>query len=378
MKKEKLRVLVLSDIHLGHRKSKTEHICQSLTKYITYDRLRKTDIFFIPGDLFDRHLSLSSQEVFEIHSTLTYILQLCKKTDVCIRVLEGTPSHDWRQSKLLESINETGIGADLRYVPQLEIEHIDSLGIDVLYIPDEWDADPLNTQVQVEQLMRERSIEKVDFSIMHGQFEFQLPEHVQAPKHDSHFYSSITRHYVFIGHVHIPIHRGNIIAPGSFDRLAHGEEHPKGLWYLEIDPKNSDRIDFIENKEAVRYISIDLSSLDIDQAIEYIDSILKDVPSGSHVRFIADKNDSIAGYIDSLKRKYSQFQCTHKLQGSLSRSLEAIEDMRARSNAVAITRESVVDLVSEKMDQLTDDTQLKQLALYHLEEHRHEPASTAG
>lgn len=371
MKKDPLRVCVVSDIHLAHRRTPTIEIADSLRKQITSQNISRTDVLFIPGDLFDRHLALPNQEVFEIHSLINYLLALCSRYSVVLRVLEGTPSHDWKQSRLLESINEAAHGTDAKHISTLSIEHIDSLGIDVLYVPDEWDSDPMQTQKQVQELLDSRGISQVDFSIMHGQFEYQLPPQLQAPRHDSEFYEAITRHYVFIGHIHTPSHRGRIIAPGSFSRLAHGEEHAKGHWELIVREHGDDEINFIENPYAKIYTSIDLTGLDSEQALSVLDERMASLPPDSHVRLIADKADPIADSMEALKRRYPHQNCTHRLQGSVTRSLEAIEDMRARSNSVAITPESVYDLTDAKLQQITQDATVRNAALSKLEELRH-------
>src|SRR5690606_24238089 len=103
--------------------------------------------------------------------------------DVAVRVLEGTPSHDREQSKRFVVINESvgKIGADLVYIDELSIRYEERFDMNLLFVPDELNHDPNITLAQVQELMAERNLEKVDFAFMHGQFEYQLPSHVKAP-----------------------------------------------------------------------------------------------------------------------------------------------------------------------------------------------------
>ena len=62
---------------------------------------------------------------------------MLKPYNIILRILEGTPSHDWKQSKLFIHLNDlTKAGTDVKYIDSLSIEYIDKFGINVLY-PDE-------------------------------------------------------------------------------------------------------------------------------------------------------------------------------------------------------------------------------------------------
>lgn len=357
MLNQALRIATFSDVHLGHRRTPTESIINNLKRDIPDSaETADLDVIFIPGDLFDRFLSLPDSNVYEIHAWIARLLRTCKRRDIVLRVLEGTPSHDWKQSRLVESINEnTGIGADARHVPELSIEHHKRFGMDLLYIPDEWSIDNDDTWSQVCQLMSEHRLEQVDFTLMHGQFPYQLPPHVNVPTHDPDRYVSITRHYVFCGHVHIPSRYKNIIVPGSYDRLSHNEEHAKGHWRVLVNPDGDDEVTFVENAGATIYRNIDCIGLTVDEAFETVDAVVGTLPDASHVRIEADKADPIAASLHVLKQKYPQFSWTSKLQSKAKSGKEMLQDMRAKYQTKPITQRTIGDLVGERLKRMACD-----------------------
>lgn len=357
MLNQALRIATFSDVHLGHRRTPTESIIANLKRDVPDTAATSDlDVIFIPGDLFDRFLTLPGTDVYEIHAWIAQLLRICKRRDIVLRVLEGTPSHDWKQSRLVESINEnTGINADARHVPELSIEHHDRYGMDIMYIPDEWSSDNDDTWRQVGQLLSEHRLEQVDFVLMHGQFPYQLPPHVNVPTHDPDRYASICRHYVFCGHVHVPSRYKNIIVPGSFDRLTHGEEHPKGHWRVTVVPDGDDTVTFHENVGATLYLSVDCCHLSVDEALDSVEKVVTDLPTASHIRIEADRNDPIAASMDVLKRKYPQFNWASKLQSKAKSGKEMLQDMRAKYQTKPITERTITDMVGGRLKQMACD-----------------------
>jgi DNA repair exonuclease SbcCD nuclease subunit len=363
MLNQTLRIATFSDVHLGHRRTPTESIIENLKRDIPDTaETGKLDVIFIPGDLFDRFLTLPDTNVYEIHAWIARLLRTCKRRDIVLRVLEGTPSHDWKQSRLVESINEnTGIDADARHVPDLSIEHHQRFDMDIMYIPDEWSSDNDDTWKQVQQLLSEHRLEQVDFILMHGQFPYQLPPHVNVPTHDPDRYVSICRHYVFCGHVHIPSRYENIIVPGSYDRLTHGEEHPKGHWRVLVNPKGDDEVVFYENHGATLYKSVDCCHLSVEEALEKVDQLVEPLLAGSHVRVEADREDPIASSLDVLKRKYPEFNWASKLQSKAKSGKEMLQDMRAKYQTKPITQRTIGDMVGGRLKQMEcDDSTIQQ------------------
>lgn len=302
--KTKLKYLVLSDIHLGHRVNKTENIYHNMIAFfVSHDELIKDiDFLFIAGDIFDNFLTSYSKDYLLATHTLTYIINWCKQYKVRLRILEGTPSHDWKQSQVITSVIEKlHIDIDYLYVDDLYIEQNKEFGINILYIPDEYNPKASVTLKQVKNLMKTNNLQQVDIGIFHGQFHYQLPMIKLESSHDEKEYLNIVKYYISIGHIHTHSHYDRIIAQGSFDRLTHGEEEDKGGVLIKIDlEKETSEWLFLKNKHAMIFKTFDLTnSTDIDNDIR---KCLKSTPKYSSVRFIVNDKDKTLEKLQEFKR----------------------------------------------------------------------------
>jgi DNA repair exonuclease SbcCD nuclease subunit len=364
MNKKSLNIAVISDIHLGHRKTRTKDIINGLYKaFPDNEETGELDIIFLAGDVFDRLLSLPEDDVTTIYIWIVSFVKMCAKRDIMIRILEGTPSHDWKQSYVfctLAGFTQTPVY--LEYVDTLRIEYIEEFDINILYVPDEWDITPERTLEQVHSLLAAKGLEKVDFAIMHGQFEFQLPSFLNSkiPRHNSAAYLDIVKEYIFIGHVHTHSTLDRIIAQGSFDRLAHGEENPKGHVRAVITP-NSREFSFIENKLAQVYKSITLDSLDIKQSLDFISKEIDILPAESRVRIIAPADHPVFSDMNVLVRLSPTINWSKKPINEQVLPNQQ-EDETVYNAAITISKENVVDLLMACIKKSCSDTDIINLS----------------
>jgi len=307
LNKSKVSYLVLSDIHLGHSRTKTEYIVNSLHNYFaTNNKLfKKLDIIFIAGDTFDKLLFTSSKEYILAIDWLTTLALYCVKNNIKLRMLEGTPGHDWRQVESFYTIiSKLDISLDYRYIQDLSIETMDDLGISILYMPDEVNHEAGKTYLEVKSLLEAAGRTQVDIGIFHGQFHHQLPMIKLESSHNEEDYLSIVKYYINIGHIHISSSYGRILAQGSFERLAHGEEGSKGGMVMNI--YHTGDMDFIRviNKLAKTYVTYDMTNLDDSDIVKSLQSKLKKLDTGSRVRVI------VANMVDTsiLKPLTSRYQ----------------------------------------------------------------------
>lgn len=305
----KAKIAVVSDIHLGNRRTTTAEIIANLEKAFPDDaETAQLDILFLAGDVFDDCLSLSDTEVLEIDIWIGRLLRVCKKHDIMVRVLEGTPSHDWKQSRRFTVINDVGhIGVDLRYVADLSIEYIEKYDLNVLYVPDEWNNDTDVTLAEVKELMRGKGLDHVDLGIMHGHFDYQVPPVIKSPRHRSDEYEKIVTSAIFIGHDHTPSNQGIIHATGSFDRLKHGQEHPKGHRRAIIHHTGPASVVFVENTTAKQYVTLDCTGLGVEDIITKTDEAAKALRDGANVRIEAESTNPIFENMAVLIRRYPLF-----------------------------------------------------------------------
>lgn len=357
MKKNIFSLGATGDIHLGHPKTLTEHILANLElAFPTSIETEELDMIVLNGDVFDRLLNFPDNSVTEIELWVSIFLRRCKALDIVVRVLEGTPSHDWKQSNVFEKINAIGnIGCDIKHVKTLSIEYIERFKKSFLYVPDEWEPENDDTWKQVKELLSINGLDKVDFAFMHGSFPHQLPSHVKVPMHDPDRYQSIVKYIIVVSHIHKPSISGRIYAPGSFDRLTHGEEEPKGHIRFHLKDDDTWNVIFHENKNAKIYKTISCLGLTVDEALEKISAIVKTVPDNSFIRIEAEKQDAIIVSLDVLKNKFPNIVWDTKIAVKDSSGKEMLIDMRAKFKGMDITRENLFGLLMDRIKSKNKD-----------------------
>lgn len=371
-----LKYLVLSDVHLGHRTTTTKENIHSLDHYFedfqptsAYSQL---DLIFIAGDLFDRSLVFSNDEVSLILGFLHRLCDFCKRHQIKLRVLEGTPSHDNYQSRIFNFIKTRyDDSLDLKYVETLHIETIEDLGLSVLYVPDEWVGSTQKTEEQVSVLLQEHGIEQVDIAIMHGMFTYQVPEMSNnSLKHRETFYLDKVRYFINIGHVHIYSTFERIIAQGSTNRLSHGDESPKGAVMCYLSKSGGIGHVFIENTLAKIYKTIHVKSNDIHAAMKQVAKVVDKLTNNSHVRIKAKAGHPILQGIKTLGTMYP-FIIFTKLteeddEGKLKMELEKVA-LSDEYKPISLTKDNIIPLLmSEIITKYNLDNKQLELLEAHL------------
>lgn len=302
----------ISDLHNAHPDTNCTDTNLSLHWNLeNVVRKKKIDFLFFSGDQFDRLITVPTDDAKEVSNNIIWILRFCKKHNIRLRVLEGTPSHDRKQNYLFISLNEHAqIGCDVRYYDKLTIDYEKDFGINVLYVPDEWADTTDETLQQVYALLQIKQLEKVDLAIMHGMFGFQLPEHLQKilPIHDQKAYEKIVDQLIIIGHDHKHKTKGKVIVPGSFDRLRHGEEDPKGFVTFTLKKKGKPQVTFIENVRAAIYKSIVLEDNDVEKSLAKIKNVIEQLPDWSlipRIRLVYQRGNPMSEHLRELKQQYA-------------------------------------------------------------------------
>lgn len=358
MIKKPLQYLVISDVHLYHPKTTTYEIIDHLDNFFQYYKpgtdFTNIDILFIAGDLFDGLTDFSNRDSHLVNLWLSRLLTFCSTFNIKLRVLEGTPSHDWHQSKIIDIIIKVmSINIDYKYIDVLCIEHIEDLGLSILYLPDEWTTSAAITQDQVQKLLNEEGISQVDIAIMHGMFTYQL---VNVPNqkhcHSESYYLSIVKYVISIGHIHTHSVYERIIAQGSFDRLRHGEEEPKGAVLISLYPDGSYKYLFIQNKLAKIYKTIVFRSNDLQESSDRLVKILKKLPDESHIRIKASKDHPFFVGLDTLKSQYINFNFTRLAIGKedVQQQYLNTEILPIDYEPLALTEDNLVMLLWQQID----------------------------
>lgn len=315
------------------------------------------DIIFISGDFFDRILSAASDDYIHICKYVSNLLRMCKKRDIILRVLEGTPSHDYKQAKIFDVINAT-IGADFRYAETLEYEYIEKLGIDVIYIPDEYRHAAIDTQEEVKALMERNQITSVAYVIMHGMCEYQVPQYrINSSMHDHNFYNSITTLNTYCGHVHQTSSRGAFNVPGSAERMCFGDETPKGhLRFTVEDGVATNR--FIENTNAKIYKYLRLNDVDDlteeelgGKVMELAKDVVCEYPLDSNFRFLINSDREIGAYVEQVIKKYPgmHWDWDTSNKSTDEQVMPKVREHVNKESSFTINKDNILELVTKEL-----------------------------
>lgn len=347
------KYLVISDIHLGHPINKTPYIVSNLNKFFTtyHTDLKYLNTIFIAGDIFDRLLANPSTDYLLASEWLTELVLYCKLNKIRLRILEGTPSHDWKQAKLITSIiNKLNIEVDYMYIDTLHIEYFKKENIYVLYIPDEYKPKAIDTLKEVKEKLKELNIEKVDIAIMHGQFNYQMPMVKLDSSHSEEEYLNIVKHYISIGHIHTPSIYSRILAQGSFDRLKHNEEEDKGAMLITIyNDIEQDNYKFLINKDAMLFKTITFRNEPLDTIVNKSKKILDKLPINSNVRIIANNEDYLNNAVKILSKDYSLLKIKAE---RIKKTNEAVKLIKKEiiNNSLVITKDNIEELLFKEID----------------------------
>lgn len=343
--------LVLSDIHLGHNINKTDNIVTNLRYFFhTYHKqLKNLNMIFLAGDIFDKLLVNSGNDYILAMNWLTELVLYCKKHNIILRILEGTPSHDWKQmSSFSNIIKDLNVEIDYKYVDTLDIEYISKYNLYILYIPDEYKHNANDTLKDVKKILKKMNLTQVDIAIMHGQFHYQLPITLES-SHNENEYLSLVKYYIHIGHIHTHSVKDRIIAQGSFDRLAHNEEENKGGVLVNITDNNKQWW-FLNNAKAMIFKTYRIEDNDLETVILYLDKELKKLPVNSNVRLIIKDDDFITKNATSIKLRYTRVNIKFQKLKQDEEIKNTLLPKELLITSFNITKDNIVELMDKEME----------------------------
>lgn len=353
-----LRIVSTSDWHFGNKRVSSYAICLHIGMYI-FPKLIDADLLIIGGDIFDMMLPFSDEHSNIIISFIIDLLKHCEKHNVIVRVLRGTFTHDRTQCSIFEILyRKGGYTNSLKYFDVMSCEYIKELDLRILYVPDDLpykSSDACITAIY--KLLDEMNWDKVDYVFGHGYFDHMLPpyaSHKVKITFNVDQFKPIVKRGILMGHVHFCYQKevdpeiGTwVIYNGSFERLAHNEEEPKGFICVTDDGKKT-TIEFIENKHALKFITLDLSKLTAaDETVEYYRSRLNELKNESeaYVRVIHPSNE-IRNLLSRLtKQYYPHIHYTHEKSGSSKQVTIKIADILNYSDLPAPDPKNLPDMI---------------------------------
>lgn len=280
------RVIFFGDVHLLHPNTPTFVIAINLLRMINLVIGRgQVDAIYILGDLFDERGSLDSDSAHDAIDFLNDVLWLCKKHNIRLVCLEGTPKHDRKQSRLLLKLNKA-IGADVEYFDDLTVYKDKRLDMVVGLVPDEYRTDAKETTKLFKELMTSKGYSQVDMCGMHGFFEFQIPHIQSIGNFDSRVWQKMVKYGIYINHDHNPKMYGKIRVNGSPDVLTHGEVGVKGITVADFKDDGVDNY-FVINHSTCPYLTVSGEGKTDEEIVKEVEATIKKLKSmefGKHGR----------------------------------------------------------------------------------------------
>lgn len=234
----------------------------------------------------------------------------------------------------------------------MSIEYIEKYDLHLLCIPDEKNTSDEVTYRQVRDLMQSRALEKVDFALMHGFFDFQVPVGQVRRFHDSEAYRAIIRYLGFIGHDHTFQQRGNLIVQGSPDRQRHGMEEDKGFVRAIVHRDGTFHAKFEVNEHAMVFKTVEVDE-DVDVATAQVRDLCDRHHLHSHIRIAARKAHPLLAAIDTFQAQYPFVRFSKKILDEEADTSEKIVEVTEDKDYVPFTidESNIVTIVEERMSE---------------------------
>lgn len=293
------KFVFLTDLHLGKGRIDAMRIRSNLETYLYPQLTSAVDMLILGGDFFDALISMDSQAGLVAQHIIRELHYIAAQNQILIRGVRGTFLHDRNQIRHLmvmaKGFPDKLHGTDLvRLYDTMQVEHFPTLGITILFLPAELPGDDMLGQAA--GLLHKNQLDQVDAAVHHGFLTHLLPRGLPHPPpntyHRSEF-AKLVKGPVFNGHVHRPDVTGNVVNGGSFERLNHAEEEPKGFYVVDYDPPSGiATFEFIENRGALNFLTFDLSSCQdltegVRQLSQWLDHQVVNLTPPLFVRVIA-------------------------------------------------------------------------------------------
>lgn len=363
-----VRYLVLSDLHLAHPRVPTTALIEHLDLFFSwYPPKSDLDFLFLAGDVFEKLLEFPCDDGAAILLWIGRLVRWCVVCNIKLRILEGTPSHDWQQSIMFPTLAASiAPAADVVYINKPTIERDDETGLSILYLPDEWAGNAEGAFEAVKECLAQHALVQVDIAIMHGQFRYQLPMLADHPAcHDEAAYLRIVRHYISIGHIHTFSVYDRIIAQGSFDRLAHNEEEPKGAVWVELDSVAGDRFLFLENIHATPHRRIAIRGMQLESCLAQVTKAVRQLPRGSYVRLEAPRGHPVFTAFASVKDRFPDLILSKHYSDNDTKNprvLDATLQTAMHAVPLTLTKENLAEVL---LNRIAKQTEITDLAAYY-------------
>ena len=309
--KRELNIVAISDVHVGCPRIDPNALHDRFIKYLYPHLNQQVDILFICGDFFDSLLTLNSLASLVCLNIIGELKDICKTNDIDLRILRGTYTHDRDQPAHFvngEDPNATWI----KLFNKVDLEYNEKTGLNILYIPDNVATSDIYADIR--KILDAHGVGRADILIHHGYFKHMLPQNIREPSGclDADLINKYVKGCVLNGHVHLSSIYRNVLSIGSFERMVHGEEGAKGFFKIRIDTESVYHFEFVENKEASKFLTYDMRTFGnmAAEAISFFtrkwDDDICRFREGEkvRVRFISDDESIVEGCSSVAREKW--------------------------------------------------------------------------
>lgn len=347
-----IKGMFCTDQHNLHPRAPTHHVLSTLTElHYNQQPIKEFNWIVYGGDFYDQLVEANDPNLHLTHRWVKRFTSDLDKYKVYFDYVEGTTSHDRGQTECFDILKPKG-SPYIDYIKTMKLKYYKDFGIWCLYIPDNYGKKPKKEIYdEAVALMAEYNLTQVHFIFIHGGFDFQYHRSAVTDHtaYDSSAWSKLAIFAIFNGHVHTRKEKDNIYGTGSWGRYRFGEMEPKGCHIFEFDVEtNYFKVDFIENKQTLRFDTIQLSS-DLDQraVIKILNKYLdKGIERGSSIRLQGGKASVVNPVVLEFTTMYPDYyfeadNLTDKGQVSNAEKYDP-----SKLKRVSLTRENIIDNLS--------------------------------
>ena len=306
----------------------------------------------ITGDYYDKRISLEDPKSKVASKIFLDIFNMCKENDKWFIVTRGTYGHDFRQLDNFQALELTYDKFKLiNTVTELEVDELK-----ILAIPEEYPADELEYYKTYIQDVPDKYY---DMIIGHGMFTHNSFDANSAERNmnkmpimDVNTLFRVTNCIIY-GHIHThSIYKDILAYNGSYSRLCHGEEEPKGFLLTEYDLDTRKPLyNFIENVNAPIYKTIKINkifALPVEELTKKIESISTTVKS-LKVKIDVDLVNSDPDKVDILREYFSNSNVIIDAQRFTLKNKETVEGILQDNSEDELESNSDLDFLLDEI-----------------------------
>lgn len=240
------RILLFADLHIGSIKN-IPYVYNTITNIFDKEiQLGKVDAVVFLGDYFHQLFKCNSEYVRLAINIMSYLMLLCRRKNIKVRMVYGTESHDSDQYGIFDFFTKCS-DFDFKVITTAQAEDL-FFNCRVLYLPEEYVYDK---ESYYSKLLSGR----YDYIFGHGVIQEGMPmakpsvtKEKSVPIFKSAELARISKVCVF-GHYHIYTDMGNsVYYLGSLFRNSFGEDEAKGYGIIE-----NDELTFVENSDTYEF-----------------------------------------------------------------------------------------------------------------------------